>query len=70
MIEQTLYDVGYQKHSETVARAEANYARMTSPTHVAGLRRQIALGLVALAARVQPELCIETRPAEVRPATA
>lgn len=68
--EQLLYDVGNQKHSEDVRRAETNAglssvsSRMDNP-----VRHRVAILLVALATRVQPDLRCEL-PTPIRVATA
>ena len=67
---QMLYDLGYQKHTETVRRAEANArlaATVTSQDH--RVRRRLASGLVTLAGRLQPGLPTEL-PQPGRPAPA
>ena len=65
-----LYDIGCQKHTETVRRGEAN-ARLaaTVPSQDHRVRRRLAAGLVLLASRLQPSLPAE-HPQPGRPAPA
>ena len=66
MNEQLYYDIGQQKHTENVARAERNIARQASSKQNAdSTRDRIALGLVSLATKLQPALSINVqRPAQ------
>ena len=66
MNEQLFFDIGQQKHSEKVARAERNIRqRAAQGSTPRSTRDQIALSLVTLATKLQPGLSIQVqRPAE------
>ena len=70
MNEQLFFDIGRQRYSEDIARAESNLTQqVVNEVEARSARDRIALGLVKLAASLQPSLSIEIqRPAE--PATA
>ena len=66
MNEQIFFELGKQRYSDDVARGERNYARQTAVEFEArSVRDRIALGLVKLAASLQPSLSIQVqRPAQ------
>ena len=66
MNEQIFFDLGKQRYSEDVARAERNYAQqVVIDIEAQSVRDRVALGLVKLAASLQPSLSIQVqRPAQ------
>ena len=66
MNEQLCFHIGNQKHIENVARAERNFAQQAAnEIEAQSARDRVALGLVKLAASLQPSLSIKVqRPAE------
>ncbi len=66
MNEQLFFDIGRQRYSEDIARAERNFAQqVVTEIEARSARDRVALGLVKLAASLQPSLSIEIqRPVE------
>ena len=70
MNEQIFFDLGQQKYTDDVARGEANYQALNATAITGGgPRAKIAVTLVSLAARLQPNLTIEVQQT-AHPATA
>ena len=70
MNEQIFFDLGQQKYTGDVARGEANYQRQAATVATGnGPRAKLAVSLVSLAARLQPNLTIEVQQPS-QPATA
>jgi hypothetical protein len=70
MNEQLFFDIGQQKYTDDVTRGEANYQVQNAIAALSnGPRAKIAVGLVSLATRLQPNLAIEVQQ-PARPATA
>ncbi len=67
MNEQLFFDIGQQRYSEDITRAERNYAQQAAnEIDAQSARDRIALGLVKLAASLQPSLSIQVqRPSEL-----
>ena len=62
MNEQLFFDIGQQKHVETIARAERNLAQQTvNEIGSRSTRDRLALGLVTLAAKLQPSITIQVQ---------
>ena len=62
MNEQLFFDIGRQKHIETIARAERNLAQQAaSEINARPARDRLALVLVTLAAKLQPSITIQVQ---------
>ena len=62
MNEQIFFDLGKQRYSDDVARGERNYAQQAVvDIEAQSVRDRIALGLVKLAASLQPSLAIQVQ---------
>ena len=66
MNEQIFFDLGKQRYSDDIARGERNYAQQAVvDIEAQSVRDRIALGLVKLAASLQPSLAMQVqRPAQ------
>ena len=62
MNEQIFFDLGKQRYSDDVARGERNYAQQAVIEFEAqSARDRLAIGLVKLAASLQPSLSIKVQ---------